>query len=466
MALTDEIFQKHLNATKKTFKRQYSHFRPFDDPDRSDKTPNASHLIEENSNDEPLLSVNSNYNDKQLETSTLKISQPVDNNQPKQTQNRHKPNTNITPLNHELNTNITKIQHNHDTNPTQTEHEWDTKPDTNIDTNETQPAVVKINVNTIVGSQRKLLFYIYDLCKIQGAKITPPLNIESIHENASIEKGSIKTSLTRLIKKNFLIREEVKAGRSGWVIFRIPNPVYQELFNNDLSLSLTQTRHKLHTESNTKPNTTGSVVSSSYINNNTTTNLPEDFKQIDFSSLSEIGFDESHVIQIHREYTQKPELSLSAEIVQNSINALAFDLKYNNVANDLKRPPAVFLTYLLKKGQPYSSKTPEKVLTPREESMREYLLSQEKKHLKLLEMETTAKNFALQEWLGALPEEELFSFNPGNDIRPNGMPEKLYQVSKRKKALEFANEYFNTILWPKKRSQILSEGKLTDKVKG
>ena len=98
--------------------------------------------------------------------------------------------------------------------------------------------------------------------------------------------------------------------------------------------------------------------------------------------------------------------------------------------------------------------------------MREYLLSQEKKHLKLLEMETTAKNFALQEWLGALPEEELFSFNPGNDIRPNGMPEKLYQVSKRKKALEFANEYFNTILWPKKRSQILSEGKLTDKVKG
>ena len=461
MALTDEIFQKHLNATKKTFKRQYSHFRPFDDPDRSEKALDTSHPTK-SSSDESLLNLNSNYNGKQPEANSLKTSQPVGNSYQDRTQTRLKPDTNIAPLNHKPDTNITKTQHELNTNETQTGHKRDTKPDTNIDTNGTQQTAVKINVNTIVGSQRKLLFYIYDLCKIQGIKTTPPLNIESIHENASIEKGSIKTSLTRLIKKNFLIREEVKAGRSGWVIFRIPDPVYQELFNNDLSLSFTQTRHKLGTESNTKPNTTSSIVSSSYINN--TTNLPEDFKHIDYSSLAEIGFDESHIIQIHREYVQKPELSLSAEIIQNSINSLAFDLKYNNAANDFKRPPAVVLTYLLKKGQPYSSKTPDKVLTPREEFMKEYLLSQEKKNLKLLEMETMAKSFALQEWLDTLPDEELFSFNQDNDIRPNGMPEKLYQVSKRKKALELAKEYFNTIVWPQKRKQILSEGVLTNKV--
>ena len=79
-------------------------------------------------------------------------------------------------------------------------------------------------------------------------------------------------------------------------------------------------------------------------------------------------------------------------------------------------------------------------------------------------METMAKSFALQEWLDTLPDEELFSFNQDNDIRPNGMPEKLYQVSKRKKALELAKEYFNTIVWPQKRKQILSEGVLTNKV--
>jgi tRNA G10 N-methylase Trm11 len=96
--------------------------------------------------------------------------------------------------------------------------------------------------------------------------------------------------------------------------------------------------------------------------------------------------------------------------------------------------------------------------------MKEYLLSQEKKNLKLAEIEATAKNFSLQEWLEKLSDEELFNFNPDNDIRPNGMPEKLYQLSKRKKALELAKEYFNIVLWPKKRNQILSENKLIDKV--
>ena len=33
MALKDEIFQKHLNNTKKSFNKKYNHFRPFDDPD-------------------------------------------------------------------------------------------------------------------------------------------------------------------------------------------------------------------------------------------------------------------------------------------------------------------------------------------------------------------------------------------------------------------------------------------------
>lgn len=460
MALTDEIFQKHLNATKKSFKRQYNHFRPFDDPDRTKRLVETTNSSENCINKLALEDLKKN-NNKQLDINKFKVSNSINNNQTNQTRNEHKYDTNSTLLNHKYDTNVTLKQHNIDTNVTQKEQEQDSKPDTNADTNVTLLSGTKININTIVGNQRKLLFYIYDLCKIHGTKVTPPLNIESIHENAFIEKGSIKTSLNRLIKKKFLIRNEVKTGRSGWVIFRLPDPIYQELFNNDLSLSLTQTRHKIHTESNTKLNTSSSVVSSSII---TTTTLPEDFKQIDFSALSEIGFDESHIIQIHREYVQKPEVSLSAEIIQNSINALAFDLKYNNVSNDLKRPPAVFLTYLLKKGQPYSSKTPEKVLTPQEESMKEYLLSQEKKNLKLAEIEATAKNFALQEWLVALPDEELFNFNPDNNVRPNGMPEKIYQLSKRKKALELAKEYFDIIIWPKKREQILHESKSTDKV--
>ena len=440
MALTDEVFKKHLNTKKKSFTKTYNHYRPFDDPDYQytlDKKPNVDHISKEKTL--ALEKINLNIND-----STIK----------------HKPNTkadtNQTQTRHKADTIGTLTKHKADTNQTQLEHKYNTEANTNWNTNITQLLHSETNINAVVGSQRKLLFYIYDLCKMNGNKITCPLNLNSLYENTFIEKGSIKTSLARLIQKSFLIREGIKSGRAGWVIFRIPDAVYQELFNNDVSLNLTQTRHKLDTKPNTEPNTNASIVSSSYIN--TTTTLPDDLKQIDCSPLSEIGFDESHIIQIHREHMQKPEISLSADIIQNSINALAFDLKYNNAINDFKRPPAVVLTYLLKKGQPYSSKTPEKVTTPREEAMRQYLLAQERKNLKNLEIEVRAKELALQDWLSNLSENELSEFSHNYESCPPGMPEKIYQTSKRKKATASAKEYFDTVVWPDKLKKILNEG--------
>ena len=199
-------------------------------------------------------------------------------------------------------------------------------------------------------------------------------------------------------------------------------------------------------------------VSSSYIN--TTTYLPEEFQQIDFSSLSDIGFDESHIIQIYREHKKNPELALSAEIIQNSINAFAFDLKHNDVMGTFKAAPAVVLTSLLKKRQPYSSKTPDKVLSPREEAMQEYLQAQQKKNLKILEIETQTKDSAQQEWLNSLSERELLDFNQNNDLRPDGMPERIFEISQRKKALAQAKEYFNTIIWPTRQKEILEQSSI------
>lgn len=225
----------------------------------------------------------------------------------------------------------------------------------------------------------------------------------------------------------------------------MPENIYQEILLTD------SVGFKSSTESSTKSTTNPTVVSS---NINKTTTIPLEFKQIDLTPLAKEGFDESHIIQIYREYSQKPEIALPTEIIQNSINALAFDLKHNHVAGNFKNTPAVVLLSLLKKGQPYSSKTPDKVLSPQEEAMQEYLLSQEKKQQKIIEIEAKAKELALQEWLNLLPEEELLNFN--QDLRPEGMPEKLYQLSRRKKALELAKDYFSTILWPKKFKLILA----------
>ena len=74
----------------------------------------------------------------------------------------------------------------------------------------------------------------------------------------------------------------------------ISNPVYAEakqLLTNFVK------------KSDTKSDTSNDVVSSYInINNNTTTTMNLSFKEIDYSSLKKIGFNQAHIIQIFREY--------------------------------------------------------------------------------------------------------------------------------------------------------------------
>ena len=89
--------------------------------------------------------------------------------------------------------------------------------------------------------------------------------------------------------------------------------------------------------------------------------------------------------------------------------------------------------------------------------MQEYLQAQQKKNLKILEIETQTKDFAQQEWLNSLSERELSDFNQSNESRPDGMSEKIFEISRRKKALAQAKEYFNTIIWPTRQKEILAQ---------
>ena len=310
-----------------------------------------------------------------------------------------------------------------------------------------QPLVV-----SATGKELKLLLFLHQLCVNNCSLKTTEVETKDLNDFLGINSNRLRNLVLRLSKKKLIkvvIRNCSKEG--AYRIFEFPKEIYDKLlckaasinFNNQPSKALATPLAESH-------------VVSSYINT-TTTFLPEELQQIDFSPLSDIGFDESHIIQICREHKKKPELALSVEIIQNSINAFAFDLKHNDVASGFKSSPAVVLTSLLKKGQPYSSKTPDKVLSPREAAMQEYLQAQQKKNLKILEIETQTKDFAQQEWLNSLSEQELSGFNQSNEPRPDGMPEKIFEISRRKKALAQAKEYFNTIIWPTRQKEILAQ---------
>ena len=323
-------------------------------------------------------------------------------------------------------------------------------------------------IKKLFGLQKKAFLFIVENCRSTGTLCSNQITNETFRKVLNTDVYSVKTTIYRLVKKEFLKRIEGKKGIGGYTIFSINESILDatlelnrqeqlcdKLSNIAILDKVTigkQLDNELDNNRVTTRETTSHVVSSSYIN--TTTYIPTEFEKIDFFPLSDIGFDESHIIQIYREHKKNPELSLSPEIIQNSINAFAFDLKHNKIAGTFKNSPAVVLTSLLKKGQPYSSKTPEKVLTPQEEAMQEYLLAQEKKQQKIIEIKIKAREIALQGWLDSLSEEELLNFN--QELRPDGIPDRIYQKSRRKKAEELAKDYFDAVLWPKQLKQILN----------
>ena len=306
-------------------------------------------------------------------------------------------------------------------------------------------------------TQKEILLFIYNSCKDRLSKVSANISLDDFINCCKLSKKSIKTTLKRLEKNNTIILRSFKGGHQGFRQYELSEDIYKEV------LLAGDSEHLRYTLRGTLQGTSPTVCSS--YNINTTTNVPEKFQKIDYSPLANFGFDESHIIQIYREYTKNPELALSVEIIQNSINALAFDLKHNDVAGSFKNSPTVVLTALLKKGQPYSSKTPHKVLSPREEAMQEYIAAQEKRHQKIQELENKTKEFKLQEWLKSLSEQELATFAPKAPC-PEGMPEKIYQTSCRKKALAAAQEYFVTMLWPQKLNQIETLKRTLDLEKG
>jgi hypothetical protein len=314
-------------------------------------------------------------------------------------------------------------------------------------------SATEISLTTLVGLQRALLMFIYYECKKARSKSTKSLTLEYISGTLKSSKGSIKTTLQRIEAKGFIKRTNFKIGRGGWSQYSISDVLFQELLqhetDNNLTTNWKTTDNKMTAELAILP----PVVSSSL--NNTTTNLPQEIQQIDYMPLTEIGFNETHIIQIYREHMKKPELALSAKIIQDSINALAYDLKHNNVANDFKHSPAVVLTSLLKKGMPYSSKTPDKFVTPQEEAMQNYLVSKERQRLARQETEHKIKNLEYQEWQDSLTEEELLELCPESEVA-EGIPEKIRLTMRRRKALDISKDYFDAEIWPAKKKEAMA----------
>jgi hypothetical protein len=391
-----------------------------------------------------------------------------------------------------------------DTNWTQTGHKLDTKQGVNQGVKQEGTKVIKqtqnsskvgekANFSTLVGLQKRAVIFIYNECKNARSKTTKNLSMDYIISALSVPPGSVKTTFKRLEEKGFITRGAFKNGRCGWTSYSLPDFLFQELLQYEtehkLNTNWTQTGHKLGSEPNTEPNTSPPVVSSYVYDNNTTRNnissrleyesedeqtqeqaklevqpkeqrkiavLPKDWEAIDLFDLENIGFSKSHLVQIYREYQVNENFALTAEMIQDSVYAFAFDLAYNNVDKKFRLPAAAILTTLLKQGRPYSCITPDRFFNPRLLALKKHAEMMKEHEGKELEILETVKRTGYGIWLSELSEDEIWSMHPsGNIVVENEIPAK--KAVRWAEARRVAEKYFEAEIWPHRKAGLLAK---------
>ena len=210
--------------------------------------------------------------------------------------------------------------------------------------------VTNLSIFDVTGNERKLLDFVFQICRNNGSKLTPCLTLDFMLEGTNMRsKGVLKTTIIRLVnKKGILEKSQSKTGRGGWVKFKIPDHIYQELILDIDDKRVTKRVTNSPSSSiniYTKNITTTTLRSVDSIE--TSADSVKTWEAIDFSLLEDIGFKEIHISQL----LEKGDLT--PEEVQESIFAFAYDVKHNPSLLKIKTTPLNLFLGILKRGCPY-----------------------------------------------------------------------------------------------------------------
>ena len=325
----------------------------------------------------------------------------------------------------------------------------DSQTKVNTEPNESQNKdLIKANINnaylyqkpvlthliSLSGLQRKLTLFIYEACKATKNRATPPIGIEYIIAFCETTISSVKKALQRLEDKGVIKRLQYKRGRGGWTIYELSHHIFQEIINDAQDMYLKKNWCDNEAKIKTQIEPRFSLNNSSKYNNITTKELEGEYADIDITSLAEIGFLKQHLIQIIE------KSGLPAEIIQDSIDAFAFDLKKNNVSAKIYAKKTTPLNYFmgpLIKGNPYNP--PANYESPQQESMRLYLEAKELTKQKEKELRDRYFQIHFEEWMSLENNEKLIF-----EITSN-MDEVTKKITPAR--IAFLQKYFEEHVW-------------------
>ncbi|WP_419421549.1 hypothetical protein ACNVED_16305 (plasmid) [Legionella sp. D16C41] len=230
------------------------------------------------------------------------------------------------------------------TNKQQLDNKINNVLDNNLGNVETISNLVD-NIKRLSGIQKIIFSYVINVCSARGALETGNILSSDLAISANCSIGSVKTSLIRLIEKGLIFRLPGKSSRGGYIVLGITKEIQaaaiqaQQAIFNPLKLS----SYTDNVISNKSGNTLFTNSSNNY-KNIIITNLPDEWKKIDYEELSHIGFSETQIRQLYESNATE------AQIVQDSINKFSYSLKYNEKTKTYTDPLNVLMG-ILRKGQ-------------------------------------------------------------------------------------------------------------------
>ncbi len=255
--------------------------------------------------------------------------------------------------------------------------------------------IAKPDYQQFTGLQKNLVELIYFSCRLNNSKSTKPISVQYIANELQTTIGTVKNATHRLIDKQIINKESFKNGRGGWTIYGIDHDIFNEISFLESSSKLVakwkQTSSEVVAQPVAQP-VAAFLSSSSLIN--TTTNYKADALAENKIQLTDgliaAGFNQGHIEQLLRDSNLVPEE------IQNSLNAFAFDLGFEDVKRKVRSPIGLIMK-LLKNGQAYIS---EKGYESEEDRLyRELIERAEKKKEEKAKLETKLINIKFEEWL-------------------------------------------------------------------
>ena len=313
---------------------------------------------------------------------------------------------------------------------------------------------IDLLLQSLQKNKEKIFKYVLNLCITNDEYDTGPIFSQKTASDINIPYKSFKTILNRLIKTKLIARNEGKTSQVGYIDIHIFKNVKDKaiifyglnsILNNSLGNGLGNGLGNNYDSSSSNLYKTTTIGEAKNLSKSKS-QLPSEWQKVDLAPLTAIGFTENHLLQI------SSQNKLSADMVQDSIYAFAFDLQENNKAKTIKSDPINFFMGILRTGKIYTF--PGNYESPQDKSLRLYRENKRKIEQERIVAEKEAINLAFNEWFIKLTNGQKIELLP-ELLRHNTSSEKL---GKSKILESSARNRFETEIWPKIKEKIF-EGK-------